>query len=244
MTTDQQLEVARLRITELEEDYALVDKALRKERKVSAALAAQLSGKHRQGPKAAQVLEVIEHWVSELGHHRVKVATDDKRADAVRKALGWGFTVEDLKLAIDGLARYPYVWSGRGRMRFGLREQRQDRLQTILSDTAVVERFIGYALEDAPDDRHVWVPAKALDRMHERVQRAEQLADAFRVQARSSMVTEHAAVLRSCWLDGEDTAGYEAQLRESCPEALEGFAAFKARRGRGQLRVLRGEEAA
>jgi hypothetical protein len=98
------------------------------------------------------------------------VATNDKRADAVRKAFGWGFSVPDLKLAIDGLKRKPYVWevgNRTKRMAYGIKSQRHDRLQIVLGDTGSVERFQEYATESEPDERLVSIPARVLDRMHE-----------------------------------------------------------------------------
>lgn len=63
-------------------------------------------------PKRAEVVEVFEHWCQRREQHtgrpcRSKLSAD--RFDAVKARLNEGYTVAELKLAIDGATAFPYV---------------------------------------------------------------------------------------------------------------------------------------
>jgi hypothetical protein len=67
-----------------------------------------------------------------------------KRAKTVRAALRMGYTVDQLKLALEGLAKFPFVGPS-GRCAAGTPAQRYDDVDHALRDETTIERFIGYA---------------------------------------------------------------------------------------------------
>ncbi len=81
-----------------------------------------------------EIDEVFEHWRSIMGHVRARM--DSKRETAIRSRLKDGYTVEDLKLAIDGCAAS--AWH----MGSNERETRYDSITLILRDADHVDRFI------------------------------------------------------------------------------------------------------
>lgn len=200
------LTACTLHIERVETDYNLLDKEHRKSRKAVSTLQSMLAAEKAKDPRAAEIQEVVEHYAYSLGHHRIKVVLTDKRADTVRKAFSWGYTVAELKLAIDGLACRPYVWPNRGRMPYGVKAQRHDKLETVLGDTASIERFQAFATASEPDERLVMVPARVLDKLHARdaVMRAE--IDSFRVREEALQLSLEALAARVEGFEGSPDA--------------------------------------
>lgn len=79
------------------------------------------------------VSEVFDHWREVMRHP--KAALDDKRRKTIRIALK-GYSVDDLKKAIDGCSRTPH------NMGQNDQHQRYDDLGLILRDAAHIDRFV------------------------------------------------------------------------------------------------------
>lgn len=85
--------------------------------------------------RQADVDDVFAHWCTTLGHPQAKL-TDDRRK-LISKALGWGYSVDQLREAIDGCAMTPH------NMGINDRGQRYDGLHIILRSGDQIDRFIG-----------------------------------------------------------------------------------------------------
>lgn len=86
-------------------------------------------------------LDVFEHWLRVM--KRPKAIFGDKRKSAVNARLREGFSVEDLKKAIDGCAITP--WNNGGDT-----GKRHDDLELICRDAPHVERFMANADHPPP----------------------------------------------------------------------------------------------
>lgn len=82
----------------------------------------------------SKVNEVFEHWKTTMAHPRAKL--DKKRTTKIQQALKLGYTVEDLKYAIDGCASNSF------NMGENDRKQRYDGIELILRDAEHIEGFI------------------------------------------------------------------------------------------------------
>ncbi|MFI4957450.1 MAG: hypothetical protein ACHQAX_09645 [Gammaproteobacteria bacterium] len=80
------------------------------------------------------VLEVFSHWQTVMSHPRAKL--DNKRHAKIAKSLQDGYTVEELKQAIDGCAATPYNMGANDR------GQRFDGIDLIFRDADHIERFL------------------------------------------------------------------------------------------------------
>lgn len=88
-------------------------------------------------PKRAQILECFELWVERTGKTRSKLSAD--RFDAVKARLNEGYTVEQIKLAIDGAAAFPYVVNGQRAARG--HGERHDDLELVCRGGRRLERL-------------------------------------------------------------------------------------------------------
>jgi hypothetical protein len=153
-------------VDQLAEENAALDFKIRQAAKSEVALRKELAKQHADDPRSQQIREVMEYWVVVCHKSsRTKIPIDGVRAQKVRSRLNQKFTVEDLKLAIDGAAAKPFV-GPRGRVATnepGTR--REDDLELILRDEKYVERFQGYAREaqkaSGPGPRLALVPSPA-----------------------------------------------------------------------------------
>jgi hypothetical protein len=135
-------------VDRLTEENAALDFKVRQSARSEVALRKELSKMHADDPRSADIREVLEYWIATCHKSsRTKIPMDGVRAQKVRSRLNQKFTVEDLKLAIDGAAAKPFV-GPKGRVATqepGCR--REDDLELILRDEKYVERFQGYAKE-------------------------------------------------------------------------------------------------
>lgn len=92
----------------------------------------------RSDPRIKELDRLIERWKRATGHERSKNSKD--RLDLIRARLKDGYTVEQIELAIDGLAACPYVVDAQ-RSRTGHPSQRYDQLEHCLKGGARLERF-------------------------------------------------------------------------------------------------------
>lgn len=95
-------------------------------------------------PLRWEILRLIEHWKTATGHPRAKTSSD--RFDIVKARLKEGYSAEEIELAIEGLAGYPYVTSS-GRAKTGPRKDRHDRLGIALESGEKLERFANLGAE-------------------------------------------------------------------------------------------------
>ena len=82
----------------------------------------------------ADMNEIFNHWQLVMNHPRAKI--DAKRQRAIKKALDLGYSIDDLKLAIDGCASTPF--------NMGENDRRQvyDDITLIFRDADHIERFM------------------------------------------------------------------------------------------------------
>lgn len=90
--------------------------------------------KKRAAAADARILEVFEHWKQVLDHPKAKLG--DERERAVKARLAQGYTVDDLKRAVDGCAVTPH------NMGQNDRGEVYDDLALICRDGGQVERFM------------------------------------------------------------------------------------------------------
>lgn len=79
--------------------------------------------------------EIFAFWQLCAKHPRSRL--DDKRVRAIRAALRWGYTIDDLKLAVYGCCSNPWYSEGRNE-RGGI----YTHIGLILRDADHVDRFI------------------------------------------------------------------------------------------------------
>ncbi|HAT1820081.1 TPA: hypothetical protein I8Z14_000564 [Legionella pneumophila] len=84
----------------------------------------------------ASTQNIFYHWQDVMNHPKAKL--DDKRKRTIQKALK-NYSVEEIKLAIDGCANTPY------NMGENDKDQRYDDIGLILRDADHIERFINNA---------------------------------------------------------------------------------------------------
>lgn len=88
--------------------------------------------------KGREIVELIERWKRAAGHAKSKTSGD--RIKLVKARLKDGYSVEQIALAIDGLAAHPYVVNAQRRPQ-GKDSQRYDQLKHALNGGQDLERF-------------------------------------------------------------------------------------------------------
>lgn len=88
---------------------------------------------------SSAVKQIFDYWQKTMSHPRAKF--DDKRHRVIIKALNLGYTIDDLKKAIDGCANTPF------NMGENDRQEIYDDISLILRDAEHIERFMGNAVE-------------------------------------------------------------------------------------------------
>lgn len=105
----------------------------------------QLTGYQEPGTKeqkdSARAREVFEYWQEVAGHPRTKL--DDKRKRKIRARLRDGYTVDELRAAVDGVLKSPF------HMGENDHNMKYDDIELICRDAAHVDRFM--RLADQPD---------------------------------------------------------------------------------------------
>lgn len=81
------------------------------------------------------VLEVFEFWQQAARHPRARL--DDKRSKDISKALRWGYSVDDLKLAVFGCCANPRYGGGQND-----RNTIYTHIGLILRDADHIDRFM------------------------------------------------------------------------------------------------------
>jgi hypothetical protein len=129
---------------ELGRQVAGLERNLRRAYSTETLLRNELEGRREEEPEAKAIKEVCDYWKRSLNHETAKTPLTGARAKAVRARLRERFTTADLKRAIDGCVRVPYVGAN-GRKPHGKPRERHDDLSLICRDEETVERFIRYA---------------------------------------------------------------------------------------------------
>jgi hypothetical protein len=98
----------------------------------------------RTSQASLNVSEVFEHWKSVMQHSRAKL--DSKRKQKILAALKLGYSIEQLKQAIDGCTKSSF--------HMGKNEQhkRYNDIALILRDAGHIEQFIDAASENPGSD--------------------------------------------------------------------------------------------
>ena len=90
----------------------------------------------RNQPNGKERVAVVEYWREVCGKQRSVVSKDRVKMAGAR--LGDGFSVEQLKLAIDGIAAFPIRVFDK-RLKDGRPDDRHDQLKDALGDSEKVE---------------------------------------------------------------------------------------------------------
>jgi hypothetical protein len=133
------------------EDVAHLESEVRRLRRKIDRLEADKARERDEDPQRTQIIDLIERWKMATGHPRANAHTAD-RFDLVKARLREGYTVEDLKLAIDGIGHYRYVVNGQ-RSRTGTKGQRHDRLGICLGGGEQVEKFANLGHQAKKEDK-------------------------------------------------------------------------------------------
>lgn len=132
---------AHYRIADMRDEIDGLTRLTKKQARENAALARRVAedesaDNHAQGK---EIKALVERWKKATGHTKSKVSGD--RVKWVKSRLKDDYSIEELELAVDGIAAYPYVGTGGQRFAKGKPSQRHDRLGIALGGGEAVERF-------------------------------------------------------------------------------------------------------
>ncbi len=126
----------------------LTEKALRTERRLRAKAEKDRALALGEEPEADGIREIAKHWQRHYPRRTVKPGGSDGRWDCVRGRLKEGYTVAQLKLAIDGAMAFPYSRYGvRVATPSGPTDKRRDDLEFICRNGRHVEDLEKYGLQ-------------------------------------------------------------------------------------------------
>jgi len=110
----------------------------------------QINGDHSKKPGGtnfmndeSNILEVFQYWQAKMNHPRAKL--DKKRKSIIQAAIKQGYTLEELKQAIDGCHKTPY------NMGNNPQKKKYDDIGLVLRDASHIERFMGNAMENSSE---------------------------------------------------------------------------------------------
>jgi hypothetical protein len=132
----------------LEEDNKGLERDLRAKRSQLTRTLGELERERGQEAEGKIVEEIIEHWRMATGHHGAKVSQVGERAQYVRKALHFGYSVDELKAVCDVAGHFPYVDPKRskhpsGRCQTG--ETLRDDIPTLFKSEKTIDRLLDLA---------------------------------------------------------------------------------------------------
>lgn len=123
-------------------DLERAEKEIRRLRRLNERLENHLAEKQesaRQNHRnRKRILKLIDRWKERTDHPRSKASND--RFDVIVARLKDGYSFEEIELAIDGIAAYPFVTKA-GRQPEGAPAQRHDSLSIALKGGENLERF-------------------------------------------------------------------------------------------------------
>lgn len=120
------------RIEDLEKDLENAERDLRSKRALITKLQREKDRERQVYSQRSVVEELFEYWQAKCNRQRSKLTPD--RFDAIRNALEWKYTVQQIRLAIDGAAYDPFIT----RRKNGT-ECRHNDLELILRDGKHIE---------------------------------------------------------------------------------------------------------
>ena len=91
--------------------------------------------------QAAQIIEIFKHWQTVMGHQQARL--DSNRKKHIGNALKLGYTVDQLKQAIDGCSRTPHNIGDNDR------NERYDGVHIIFKSADQIDRFMRNAEQAA-----------------------------------------------------------------------------------------------
>lgn len=133
-------------VTQLEQDVWLAQQDVRKKNAIIERLTGQRNKDRRMDPFHEDAEECWAYYVEHV-NPRMREFNDERFGHTVAR-LKAGRTVEEIKMAIDGMKVMPYVAKGGGRKATGSRSERFDEYGLIVKNEGNLLRFVGYA-EDA-----------------------------------------------------------------------------------------------
>ena len=169
---EELLRQAEDNLAELGLQRAGLELNLRRAGSAELALRRELEQHREDDPASQEVRRLLDYWKLKLNHPKAKTPLSGGRAKLVLKAMRMGYKPDQIRQAIDGLAKLPYVRAG-GRKPDGAERERFDDLGHCLKDEATIERFIRYATTPAPGRSAVPL-APAVERILERLDAARQ----------------------------------------------------------------------
>lgn len=133
----------------LSETAALVEELVDLRRKLSATRG-ELTKLRKADPKREVICDILEHWKQRTGHLGAQVPVDGKRFKVVKARLNDGYTPDQLKRAIDGVAAFPYEgeYGKRYAEKAKGRKQKDDLALHIMCDEVQVDKRIRLAEAD------------------------------------------------------------------------------------------------
>lgn len=120
----------------LSADFENAETELRAKRRLIKSLERKLAEVNGLQKFAEEVDSIFDYWRRATGHERARLG--DKRRQAVTGRLRDGYSVADIKRAIDGAARDPFVKNGK----------KFDDLELICRDEVKLEGFMARASTD------------------------------------------------------------------------------------------------
>ena len=137
---------AQRRIQELEYDVAGLTTLTKKQANENAKLAKRVAEDEdpTTHPKGKEIVDLIDHWRETCNHPNSKVSAD--RVKLVKSRLKDGYSIEELQLAIDGLAAFPYRVYDK-RLPNGRPADRHDQLKDALGDSERLEKLANLGAE-------------------------------------------------------------------------------------------------
>lgn len=140
LTTEQAVERVKALLLENEGFVKETKRLLREKTRLEGTLRklAEDDADTKNHPKGAEIVALLKRWSLVCSHPNSDLA-DGKRIKLVKARLN-AFTVEQLELAEDGAAAFPYRVYGK-RLKQGRPEDRHDQVSDVFGDAERVERL-------------------------------------------------------------------------------------------------------
>ena len=128
----------------LQRDLELAEKDLATKRRTIKSLQGDKTRARKEYARREEVVDCFNHWAEVTGHSRSKMSDD--RFDVIKARLEEGYSVDQVKLAFDGLAAFPYVVNAQ-RKSEGSRAQKFDDVEHACSKGSRLERLANLGWE-------------------------------------------------------------------------------------------------
>lgn len=137
---------AQRRIQEMTYDIDGLTKLTKKQANENAKLSKRVAEDEdpNSHPKGKEIVDLIDHWREVCNHPNSKVSAD--RVKLVKGRLKDGYEIAELRLAIDGLAAFPFRVYDK-RLPTGRQADRHDQLKDALGDSERLEKLANLGAE-------------------------------------------------------------------------------------------------